>query len=359
MILRRPYAFLIKHFKLIHLFLFLSFGILTYQASTILNFFKDYIKGNIVEIIATNYIKSYVYILAVVITALSLIIYFLMKYKEKPRLIYILNIITIIFSSVCFAYLYSKIKVLEISPLEAKTVRFLRDISRFNFWFLLVMTIPSLIRTLGFDIKKFNFSKDLEGLKLEEKDNEEVEVNIDLKSDKVKRGYRSYIRELGYYYTENKFFINIIITIVAIIILFFPFNKYIINRTRSEDELIKTEYFSLKVTDSYITTQNQTSKDKEYLILKFSIKGKYQKYSLKTDYFVLKADDKEYVPSLKYYLYFDKLGIGYKNQEISTDTYMDYLLIYNIDMPTKENAKYILEYLVENKKIKLSPQILD
>ena len=62
MILRRPYAFLIKHFRLIHLILFALLAIITYNASTVLNFFKDYITANgNMEILSSNYINVFIY----------------------------------------------------------------------------------------------------------------------------------------------------------------------------------------------------------------------------------------------------------------------------------------------------------
>ena len=63
MILRRPYAFLIKHFRLIHLILFILFAYITLKANNILSFFKEYINvnGNI-EVIASNYINSLIFL---------------------------------------------------------------------------------------------------------------------------------------------------------------------------------------------------------------------------------------------------------------------------------------------------------
>lgn len=359
MIFRKPYAFLIKYFKLIHLILFTLIAFLTYRANLLLNFFKDYIGGSVKEIISSNYINTSVYLFAGIVIILSIVIFLLMKYKEKPRLIYIINIIAMILSIVCFAYLYGNIKTLEVGALEAKTIRLLRDISRFNFWILFIIMLPSLVRTLGFDIKKFNFTKDLEGLKLDAKDNEEVEVNLDLKSDKIKRGGRAWARELKYYYIENKFFINIILVIISAILVFlFPFNKFVVHRTKGEKELITTKEFNLKITDSYLSERKRINKNSKFLIAKFSVKGKYKKYSLRTDSFVLKVDNKEYIPSLKYYQYFTDIGKGYQKQELSTEDYNTYLFIYNIDNP-KQDSDYIIEYILENDKIKLSPKNLD
>ena len=122
--------------------------------------------------------------------------------------------------------------------MTGREVRLLRDFSRFNFWILIITCIPVLIRGLGFDIKKFNFNRDLQDLRLEEKDSEEVEVSIDLSSDRIKRTGRRTVRELKYYYLENKLVINIILVVtVVIFIMIFPFNRYVVNRDLNEGDV--------------------------------------------------------------------------------------------------------------------------
>ena len=131
-----------------------------------------------------------------------------MKYKKKPKLFYIITIVVSLLSLLLFINLTNNIRVLETTVLPAKEIRLLRDISRVNYWMLLIITIPVLIRGLGFDIKKFNFNKDLQDLKLEAGDNEEVEVTTNISSDKILNTGRKQVRELKYYYTEYKLFIN-------------------------------------------------------------------------------------------------------------------------------------------------------
>jgi len=63
MILRRPYAFLIKYFRLIHLVLFGLFGYVTYKANNILSFFKDYISNNGNFVIdSSEYISYFIFV---------------------------------------------------------------------------------------------------------------------------------------------------------------------------------------------------------------------------------------------------------------------------------------------------------
>lgn len=360
MILRRPYAFLIKHFRLIHLILFAIFVFITYNANTILSFFKDYITNNgNIEIISSNYINSFIYIAPIIIIGLSILIFYLMKYKDKPRLFYIILIIISILCTGIYTYLYLSIKSLETTIVGARVIRLYRDISRVNFYVLFITCIPLLIRGLGFDIKKFNFTKDLKELNLNEEDSAEVEVSIDMSSNGLKRTGRKTIRELKYYYAENKFIINIILSIIIIIlILIFPFNKYVINRDLKEGEILGTNYFNIKVNNSYITSRKRITKNNSYVILKVSVIGKINKYSLDLDDFVLESNNNTYIPSQKFYLYFTDIGIGYKNAVLDTDKYKDYIFIYNINNTDKDSDFY-LRYIVNDKKIKLSLEEID
>lgn len=360
MILRRPYAFLIKHFRIIHLILLGLCSYLTIKAYNIMNFFKEYInvKGNI-EIISSNYVSFYMVISIILIIAISVIIYLLMRFKKKPRLLYIIAIVISLISGILFIYLYGNIKELETTIMPGKTIRLLRDISRFNYWGLLIISIPMLVRGLGFDIKKFNFTSDIADLKLDEKDNEEVEINVDLTSDGIKRSGNKIKRELSYYYTENKLIINIILIITALIlILVFPFNKHVVNRNLHEGETLNTSYFNLKINNSYISERKRISRNNSYVILDIEIKGKVDKYSLKLDNFVLETENNEYIPSLKYYLYFTDIGTGYKKEYLDTKEYNKYILIYNISNKDKD-SNLNLKYLENDRIIKLKPKNLD
>ncbi len=317
MILRRPYAFLIKHFKFIHIVLFALLLYVITRANNMLTFFKNYISANSnIEVISSNYFSYNIIISILFIIIFSLIVYLLMRYKKKPRTLYILIIIVSLLSLVSFIYLYRQIRVLEVSSISAREIRLLRDISRFNFWGLLVITIPVAIRALGFDIKKFNFSKDIADLKLEKEDNEEVEVNVELNSESIKRGGRKLKRELKYYYVENKLFINN--TIPHIILI--------------------NNLFSL--------------------ILKVDLKANINNYILSLDNLVLEGKNNTYIPSLKYYNYFRDLGVGYYQEKIDTTNYKEYLLIYNINNEDKDN-KLTLKYLENNRRINLKPVVIE
>ena len=46
MILKKPYAFLIKNFRLIHLILTIPLIYITYKTTAVSNFFREYVSNN-------------------------------------------------------------------------------------------------------------------------------------------------------------------------------------------------------------------------------------------------------------------------------------------------------------------------
>lgn len=359
MILRRPYAFLIKHFKLIHLILFGLMVYITITANNVLKFFKEYISTNgNMEVIASNYISSLIVVVILLIIVLTIMIYLLMRYKKKPRALYVIIVLVILVSSFVFSYLNGNIKELETTVMFARDIRLLRDISRFNYWGLFLMCIPLLIRGLGFDIKKFNFSKDVANLKLDKEDSEEVEINSNLSSDMLIRRGHKFGREMKYYYLENKFILNIIFGIIAVVLVVcFPFNKFVVNKDLGEGDTFNTENFSIVINDSYISERNRTSKNNSYVILDVSVKGKSKNYKLRLDEFVLMGKDNQYIPSLKYYYYFSDLGKGYYNSVLDTNNYNNYILIYNVDNDDIRK-KFTIRYIRNNRKFKIKPDVI-
>ena len=65
MIVRKPYAFLIKHFKLIHFFMLLLSVYIIYRTNIIFEFIKEYVttrKTLIAEYISSDYIPIFLFI---------------------------------------------------------------------------------------------------------------------------------------------------------------------------------------------------------------------------------------------------------------------------------------------------------
>lgn len=222
MILRKPYAFLIKNFKLLHAIITAFMIFVFYRTFGILSFYSDYIlssNGIIGEEISSTLYNPWMFISVFAIIVISIILLTVMIVKKKPSTLYITNIIIYIFVLVIFVLGKSTTLKLEISLLDIRTIKVVRDLSTIA---MLIQTYPlikSFIRAVGFDIKKFDFGKDLADLEIEEKDNEEFEVKVSVDTNKMKRHVNSKERISKYIYAENKFLINTVIVVFILIIV--------------------------------------------------------------------------------------------------------------------------------------------
>ena len=88
MILRKPYAFFIKYFKLLHAIIAVFIAFLLYRSFSIYNFFRVYI-GNyssaLNEFSPSSFINMYSFILALVVIILIIVLLSVMIYKKKPK----------------------------------------------------------------------------------------------------------------------------------------------------------------------------------------------------------------------------------------------------------------------------------
>ena len=378
MILRKPYAFLIKHFKLIHLIISALIAFLIARTNKILVFFKDYMNNRIIDINPGEYVNFLIYLSLILIIGLAISIIILMRKKKKPILFYILTTIVYVILFAGFIYLEGKISSLQYNILDRKTMSFSRDIARFMMIAQAIFIIPYIIRTLGFNIKKFDFKKDLQELDIELSDNEEFELVSPIDHKKIERVGRRRLRELKYYYIENKIFIVIILSVVSVFIGYKIITNitYNTNPKYKEQEVIKLDnFYTLTFDDSYIVTKDKNGKnisvnDKTFLVVKFTVNSTYNGvFSLESNKFSLKVRNQSYTPDKRYYDYFRDYGVGYKNQKQKLNSNNSYIFVYVIPEKYK-NKKMTLEYdyrydysnkgtKMLKKIIKLDPEIVN
>ncbi len=376
MILRKPYAFLIKHFRLIHLIICLLLLFLINNTNGVLDFFKGYISGDITDFVVTDYINIWMYLAIIVIILLVLSMILLMRKKDKPLLIYILTIVGYSAVFVCFAYASSIIQVLQRNVLDQKTIRLARDIVSFALIGQWLFLIPYAIRAMGFDIKRFDFKRDLKELNLTDADNEEFELELGIDKEKINIKLRRKLRELKYYYKENKLYILIILFIVLAVSVYSIVNSIEIVPKYKENEIVKLDnYYTLKINNTYLLNKDNNGKkikknDDWFLVVNFTINSMYSSsFQLDIDKFILKINNEEIMPTKQYYNYFTNYGIGYKSQKISLNDEKTFILVYEIPNKYKESKKnleynYRYDYSGNNQKMikkifELSPNIVE
>lgn len=350
MVLRRPYAFLIKHFRLIHLIIT---AILTYLVISNRRVYK-YLSTVISDLVniynALSYINYSIYILIFVVIVLCFLVYYLLKFKDKPRRIYIATIVGYIIVAVFMVILFTYMRTFLDTVVDQKTIRLYRDILLMTLLFQYYIIIVMLIRGLGFDIKKFNFSKDAQELNLNESDSEEVEVNTKIDTTNIMRSVRKQQREFSYFFSEFKVYILVLLALVLIFLGYRGYNyfnaKY---KVYSENQTVGGAY-RLAVLNTHYATSN----DKNYIIINFEISknGKTERFNLGN--LELNVGNKKYGYDKNKCYKFSKYGKCYKKQYITSDS-KNYIVVYQIDKLEKKNAYLTYnEHYDSSYKIKLN-----
>lgn len=357
MLFKRPFAFLIKHFKMIHFVLGCMIAYTLLRTNGIFRFIEEYLSttpfiiGN--DVVPTLF-NPIIPIVTVFILVLTFIILGVMNFKKKPVTFYIFNILVYGFVTFTFIYCYTNMKTLEIQLLDIRTLKLMRDFSLFA---LIVQSLSLIIvgiRATGFDIKKFDFVQDIEDLKIAIEDNEEFEVDLELDADKLRRNIRKRIRHAKYVYVENKLMIHILLSIIIGVICFTIYlNVGVYHKMYKQNEPFSTNQFIVNVTDSYITNKNyhnQTIQKKtKLLVIQYQVRSNTAKsQEFKPERFILTIGKQTFHDIDLYKDETYDLGSPYHNEYVTTD-FQNYTLTYEIpeDLNTE---KIVLRYKDTNNK---------
>ena len=339
MILRKPYALLIKHFRLIHIALSVLLVYLAIKTTGIVSFFSDYARSGTytyVNNLAGSYINFFMYGAILLVLALTITIYLLMKSKDKKRVFYVATIIYYIILFVLLTVAFSILQTLQSQMIDTQTIRAYRDFSFILYLPQFFFIFFSVFRAIGFDIKKFNFANDMAELEIEEKDNEEVEIIFGKNSYKARRLIRRFLREMLYYIKENTFIFASMVAITIIIIgsIVF-FNRSVYNQTIRNSNSFSYQAFKMKTISSMLTNVDYNGNiirdSKYYLVINFNtINQNYQSILDKKDFRLMVNNDIIY-PLFGRNEYFIDYGNPYKGEKIKNGTNKDYLLIFEMD----------------------------
>lgn len=378
MILRKPYAFLIKHFRLIHLILTLALLYVVYKTHIVVTFFNDYVSNGYTyqtgSDISSLYINWILFLSIFLIVASIVSIYYLLRYKEKPVKMYIVMMIYYVVLFGMLIWYSGIISGMAREVLSAKSARLYRDISLIIYlpqYFFIVFTA---LRAIGFNIKQFNFQLDLKEMQITSEDNEEVEVGIGFDTYKTKRFLRRYKREFSYYIKENKLIISaiVIVTLFSLIIIFYKTRENY-NITYTQNKSFTHQMFTINIKDSIITnlgSKGQKIDNNYYLVLKVNVKNNAtQRVKLDYDNFVVHVGNKKLKPVLDRSTYFLDYANPYYGDYLKPSEEKEIALAYKL---TKDQIKksfslrLLSSYNTEKQKlvtkyaiVNLTPVVLD
>ncbi len=340
MILKKPFAFLIKYFRVIHLILLAPMIYLAIKTTSIANFLNDYINSNysytFLEKMPTDYINYFMYFIIILILLITFVIYYLMRHKKKPVKVYEFTIIYYIVFFVILVLAFNVLNTLENGVIIARDARAFRDIGLIAIIPQYLFILLILIRGIGFDIKKFNFAIDLKEMEIDTTDNEEFEFTVGFDGYKTKRTLKRFIREFGYYIKENTFiFISILVLIVIIIGTTIYFNYDVYDKTYKVNEAFAYKRLRVSVKDSVITeldykndiiTKNQT-----YLAIMLEIANNSGvNYDFNYTDYRLYINNTWIYPILTKAEYFKDFGIDYRGESIKKNTKNIYALVFEL-----------------------------
>jgi len=353
MILRKPYAFLIKYFQKINILLLLLVGIVFYQNMQLHQFVKDYLDTGIYNATIdsiNNYANIYIYLAFIAILVISGILIYLLRYKDKPYISYVFILIANFITFCFFLYTdnYFTYQVVKGYNLVAiKVVKDLLFISTLPYYPILFIL---LIRSIGIDLKSFGFQEDKEMAEINEEDREEVEVQVGFDRDRFIRRLKYRIRHFKYFFLEHRVSLSIVFGVVLIIFgLNFYRYFYVDNRIYKMNETFTSNSYKLSVNHTYLTDKdfsgNIISKDDMYFVLvDLGVENLLtvpRNFDIKK--LILYIDNDYYYPTIKFNSYFVDMGNLYINKELKNRQKTSYLLVYEVPKP-KKDANFLLKY---------------
>ena len=368
MIIRKPYAFLIRHFRKIHILLLALCCFIYYKNMQLSSFISDFMELQTYDAYAepiTQYISTGAFISLAAIILGSLLLLILLRHKDKPWKLYLLPIAEYI---LIFGIYIATENFFNnyTGSLDTASIRAIRD-------FLNIATIiqyPAilifLIRILGVDLNKFNFQMDKEYLEMDQEDREELEINVDFDKESLKRGTKRLFRNLGYFYQEHRLPVNIVLAIITIIIIY---NSYVYifvtNKAYKEGQSFNANGYTITLNNSYYTNKDYTgnviSEKSYFVILDLTIKNNSQMREIDLNKFHIMNGVNDYTTTDKTYgTEFQDYGTTYEKKELKNGEEFNLIMVFRVD---KEDSKkrfvlYYQEFTNENlphlRKIKLN-----
>ena len=364
MIIRKPYAFLIKNFKKIHIALLVLSLYVVYKLFDVNSYVGEFMRLGTYDMFGDPITKHITFWLRLSIFLLMIgtgFILLLLRHKKKPWKVYLVPIVEYLALFLVLSMIKSFFSGYS-SNISTKDLRLSRDL----LLIFLIGQVPTvliyIVRVFGLDMNKFQFNFDQEYLELDEKDREEVEIGIDIDKHSIIRWFKKVYRHLTYFYLEHK---KICIGILAFIGILFCFNLYhfifVTHKSYKVGDSYSVNGYVFKVNHVYYTDKDYNgevvSADSNFVILDLSIENRSAPRTVYLENFHLKNGTDDYVTTRKTYAKeFQDLGVAYEStKKLQRDEILNCIIIYKVDNSLKKN-RFVLFYQENSdtlRKIKL------
>lgn len=373
MIIRNPYGFIAKHFKLINVILIALMLYLLLQLGDVVGFFNDYIANGYSTpetSFSDKYITGLMYGATAIIMIANIVLYIVFASKKKNNNIYLINVLYCIVLFVAMALFHSSMSSIEKDSLDPTFANFVRDCALISNLPMYILILFNASRAIGFNFRTFRFDNNSD-LKIKEEDDDEIELKVGTGDTSLKKVLVHLIRELRYYVLENKF---VFMCIGAVFLIFFGYNFYkefqIYNKRVSINTPFNLDKFTLSLKESYISDVDYRGatieSGKYYLAIRMGIKNNAEDTIISNSSFRLYIGDEILYPSYDRSSRFLDIGEPYHGELIRKDEEHDYVFVYELDKNqvkssyqlrilndlTEKNGKLLKSY----KKLTIRPQ---
>lgn len=354
MILRKPYAFFIKHFRFIHIILAILVYYSIYCSNRLLSFFNEY-STSLIDVIgqdlSSTLITPFFKLVPILIIVILIIILVVMFIKKKPMIFYAINVVVYIYLFVIVQVADSTLSSMSVSIVNTRFILLVRDLIMASFIIQTISGIFLTIRATGFDVRKFNFKEDLKELDINEEDREEFEVEFKLNKNEIVRTFRRTKRFAKYIYKENKFLSNLcisgVLVVVCVIITIIFINR---EKVIEQNVFFNESNFNINVTDSYLVNTDYRGNvitNDYYLLLRLKIKNNSsKKTSIDIATTKLLIDNYVYTPVEENVSKLFDFGTIYRGEEIGAE-YENIVLVYRIPKQLI-NKKILFSFVDKN-----------
>ncbi len=363
MIIRKPYAFLIKNFRRIHVFLLILSFFVAYKLIDVNSFVGEFIRLGVYSYrdpISKHISFLLLFVLLLLIIGSTALI-FLLIHKKKPWKVYLVPLIvyTVLFFVLLMVRSFFNSYTYGIETTDL-------NMSRDLLFIFIIAQVPAMgifiMRILGLDVHKFQFNIDKEFLELSEEDREEVEIGLNIDKNSIIRFVKRTIRHLKYFYLEHKGICLTILTVFVIISGYRLFTFiFVTHRSYSEGDIYSANGYTFRVNKVFYTDKdykgNVIEEGSSFIIVDLTMRNNVSARTVYLENFHIQNTNYDYVTTRKVYAKeFQDLGEAYESKkELRTGEVLNCIIIYKVDKKLKTN-KFILKYQEKGgylRKIKL------
>lgn len=362
MIIRNPYNFIVKYYKLINIILIIPMIYLAINFNSIAKFFSTYISSGYTTPetnFADVYVNGLMYFVVIIMLIVNAGLYFIFSLKKKNNAIFLISSLYYVILLVFLVLFHSSMSAIEKDTLSSTFANFVRDCAIICYIPLYLLMLINFGRGVGFNYRTLRFDSNPE-LKITDEDAEDIEIKIGSEDKSFKKSTVHTIRELKYYISENRLIFKWIGIILLFIVGYTTISNLTSNKTFSSNQAFKLQNITLTLKESYITNTDtrgiMLEDGKYYIAVKMGIQNTSKTEPVKID----KSLFRIYSGNTEFYPLYDKssrfldIGETYQGEEIKPGEAHDYVFVYELtknQVKSKYQMRILNSYNEKNGKL--------